>query len=176
MSEGSVVQFIEVEGDTGQLSVSPLSMLLLEKHQSKCVRVVCLHGHHHSGKSFLANAMLKDPRLPLAHSALDSGTPGLFLWDKPVPLNQLEQRLGLEASEDSGQVEVIVLESQGLGCPGTDAETDLKLLTLSLLLSSTLVFNQKGSISDSSLDSLALLTRVKSSLQHGKSEDKSVFP
>ena len=60
-----------------------------------------------------------------------------------------------DGNED--EVDVLVLDTEGLNSPSRSYDVDVKLFTLTILLSSTFVYNQKGPISDESFENLNLI-------------------
>jgi len=65
------------------------------------------------------------------------------MWSRPLRVNE--------------DTDALVLDCQGLNEEGSNYELDVKLFTLSLLLSSQLIFNTTGLISDNSLEDLSIL-------------------
>jgi len=83
--------------------------------------------------------------------------------------------------DDSGE-HTILLDTEGLGHTGADANHDIPIFTLAVLLSSTFVFNNKGAISESTLDSLSVIAKlaqrvtVRAGQTSTDTELSSVFP
>ena len=48
----------------------------------------------------------------------------------------------------SDDIEAVLLDTEGLGSTDREFETDIKIFALSILLSSTFVFNQIGHINE----------------------------
>lgn len=71
------------------------------------------------------------------------GTKGIWIWDQPIVTNH--------------EFDVLLADCQGLNDEESNPEVDIKLLALSLLLSSTFIFNTIGLISDSSLSHLSIM-------------------
>mmetsp|Transcript_1622 Transcript_1622/g.2867 ORF Transcript_1622/g.2867 Transcript_1622/m.2867 type:complete len:236 (+) Transcript_1622:248-955(+) len=109
---------------------------------------------------------------------MDSRNPGIWMWSKLIPLSVLAGQPSKEEEED---VEVLLLESQGLNAPGFDQQMEAKLFVMNVLLSSNLVFNQLGQISDSSLKTLSVVHSLSqvvklSSVGESATNYKSFFP
>ena len=79
-----------------------------------------------------------------------------------------------DGNED--EIDVLVLDTEGLNSPSRSFDVDVKLFTLTILLSSTFVYNQRGPISDESFENLNLIqmlpTEVKyKHLKEGNDQD-----
>ena len=72
-----------------------------------------------------------------------SGTSGIWIWNQLIPV--------------SGEYDALILDCQGLNDEDSHPDVDLKLLALSMLLSSQFVFNTFGLISDDSLNLLSIV-------------------
>jgi hypothetical protein len=65
------------------------------------------------------------------------------------------------------------LDSEGLGSTEEDINHDLKLFSITLLMSSAFLYNTVGSIDENAIDSLGLVLRL---CEHLKSESYNDFP
>ncbi len=114
-------------------------------NMGKKIAVLLISGPANTGKSFLANQFigarygfkLRD-QMPGS-----SGTTGIWIWNQLIPV--------------SAEYDVLILDCQGLNDEDSHPEIDLKLLALSMLLSSQFVFNTVGLISDDSLNLLSIV-------------------
>jgi len=111
---------------------------------------VLLSGPSNTGKSFLANQLLEAHGETLEQGFQlrnlmpgSNGARGISMWSRPLRVNE--------------DTDALVLDCQGLNEEGSNYELDVKLFTLSLLLSSQLIFNTSGLISDNSLEDLSIL-------------------
>ncbi len=73
------------------------------------------------------------------------------MWNRLVPLNE--------------EVDAILLDTEGLGSTDREFETDIKIFALSILLSSTFVFNQIGHINEQSIEDLSVVVRLTNELR-----------
>ncbi|PNW80255.1 hypothetical protein CHLRE_08g384200v5 [Chlamydomonas reinhardtii] len=133
--------------------------------------VVCLGvcGRARQGKSFLLNQLVNK-----LHGQAGSGggftvgntvrpcTKGLWLWSKPIP-----------RTLPSGQTyHLLLLDAEGIDSYDQTADYSNHIFSLALLLSSLLVYNQMGSIDESSVDKLASVCEF-AKLIRGKADSSS---
>lgn len=115
-------------------------MAILEEHQSKKIVVVSIAGPYRSGKSFLANRFLNRMKGFEIGSTVNSCTRGIWMWNNLIPLSQ--------------DVDALLLDTEGLNSTDRTLDIDIKIFSLSILLSSVFVFNQLGHITEQSLENL----------------------
>lgn len=77
-------------------------------------------------------------------------TKGIWVWGKPLILKNDKDEI----------INVCVLDSEGLGSIEEDINHDLRLFSITLLLSSMFIYNTLGSIDEHALDSLGLVLRL----------------
>lgn len=73
------------------------------------------------------------------------------MWNKMVPLND--------------DVDAILLDTEGLNSTDRSIDVDVKIFSISILLSSMFVFNQIGHITEQSIDDLSVVARLTSELK-----------
>ena len=75
--------------------------------------------------------------------AINACTKGLWVWGRPIPI--------------PGNKKLIILDSEGLGSVEKDrtGNIDMKIFTLSVLLSSCLIYNTKHAISEDKIEELS---------------------
>ena len=73
------------------------------------------------------------------------------MWNNLIPLND--------------EVDALLLDTEGLGSTDREFETDIKIFALSILLSSTFVFNQIGHINEQSIEDLSVVLRLTDELR-----------
>ena len=168
--EGRAIPFIQIEEDSGRFVVSTEAMSLLEQsNPQKKVAVVAIAGPYRSGKSFLANRFLGKMKGFTIGSTVQSCTRGIWMWNRMVYIND--------------EIDAILLDTEGLGSTDREFETDIKIFALSILLSSTFVFNQLGHINEQSIEDLSVVIRLTNELRvrDGEGEEtglefKQFFP
>ena len=148
---GKPIKFIEISNQ-GKLSVTADGMDALEKHQSKKISVVTVAGPYHSGKSFLCNRYVgKMEAFALAKSQDTSCTKGIWMWSELIP-----------SKED---IDILLLDTEGFNSPGSSFDIDVKIFAFSTLLSSKLIYNQLGHISEQSVDDLSMITMMNNMIK-----------
>jgi len=65
----------------------------------------------------------------------------------------------------SDEVDALLLDTEGLGSTDREFATDIKIFALSILLSSTFVFNQIGHITEQSIEDLSAVLRLTDELR-----------
>jgi hypothetical protein len=68
------------------------------------------------------------------------------MWNKLIPLND--------------DVDAILLDTEGLNSTDRSLDIDVKIFAISILLSSTFIFNQIGHITEQSLEDLSVVLRL----------------
>jgi hypothetical protein len=63
-------------------------------------------------------------------------------------------------SEDGEKMNVIVVDSEGIGGLDEDGNHDMRIFSLALLLSSFFVYNSMGSIDENALASLSFVSNI----------------
>jgi Guanylate-binding protein, N-terminal domain len=107
-------------------------------------------GPYRTGKSFLLNRMLgksgPDSIGFEIGSTVQSCTRGLWIWGRPIKV--------------SDDLHAILLDTEGLNSCDRDLQLDIKIFTLSILLSSYFVFNCMTAIDENALESLSLVCNL----------------
>lgn len=137
---------------------------------TKPLVIISVAGIYRTGKSYLLNRLLgKQNGFPLG-STVQSATKGIWIWITPHP-------------KDSERI-LVLLDTEGLADPEKgDATHDAKIFCLALLLSSTFVYNSKGTIDNNALQDLQMTTELSSHIKlkakssNEDSEDlEAIFP
>ncbi|XP_040854767.1 guanylate-binding protein 4-like isoform X1 [Ochotona curzoniae] len=156
-----------VENWNQQLKVNPKALDILNKI-SQPVMVVGIVGLYRTGKSYLMNRLAgQNNGFPLG-STVRSETKGIWMWCVPHPLKPNHT--------------VVLLDTEGLGdVEKGDPKNDLWIFALTVLLSSTLVYNSLGIIDNQALEQLHFVTeltefiRTRSSPISDEVEDSAEF-
>ena len=96
------------------------------------ISVVAVVGPYHSGKSYLLNQLIpsKGSLFKLGHT-MASKTKGIWMWDTPFQ----------HTLKSGKEVTVILLDTEGVDAIESSSRGDTQVFTLSVLLSSLLVYN-----------------------------------
>ena len=68
-------------------------------------------------------------------------TKGLWIWKHPIP----------GTTPEGEPIEVLVIDSEGLGALDEDSNHDVRIFSLAILLSSYFIYNSMGSIDEMAL-------------------------
>uniref|UniRef100_A0A8D2KUA4 GB1/RHD3-type G domain-containing protein n=1 Tax=Varanus komodoensis TaxID=61221 RepID=A0A8D2KUA4_VARKO len=113
--------------------------LLSEIHQP--VVVVAIVGLYRTGKSYLMNKLAGKTSGFLLGSTVQASTKGIWMWCIPHP-------------KQPGQT-LVLLDTEGLGdVEKGNPQNDTWIFALTLLLSSTLVYNSIGTIDQNAMNQL----------------------
>lgn len=99
--------------------------------------MISVAGVYRTGKSYLLNTILLKQKTGFAVGpTTNPKTKGIWVWGKPLILKNEKDEI----------INVCVLDSEGLGSIEEDVNHDLRLFSLTLLLSSMFIYNTLGSI------------------------------
>ena len=92
-------------------------------------------------------------------------TKGLWIWSKPIFGN----------GENGKRLPMLLIDTEGFGALDEDSNHDIRIFTLSILLSSYFVYNSLGSIDENALQNLNFVINLSKYI-HLKNEDKETDP
>lgn len=122
-----------------------LASLPRDKH----VKIISVAGPYRSGKSFLMNRALGQMRGFDIGSTVQSCTKGVWIWNQPI----------IDANDEDENV-TLLIDTEGLFSSERSTDTDLKLFALTILLSSSFIYNQMGPINESALSDMQLVVNL----------------
>lgn len=129
------------------------------------IGIVSVAGMYRTGKSYLLNQMLLNRAKGFGvGSTINACTKGLWIWGTPVP----------GFTPDGEKINVLVVDTEGLGALDEDSNHDTRIFSLALLLSSFFVYNSVGSIDEAALQNLSLVINLTKHIHlksQGSAED-----
>ena len=110
-------------------------------------------GMYRTGKSYLLNRVLLNAQKGQGFGVgptINPCTKGLWMWGTP-----------LKGTNEKGEkVNVIVIDTEGMGGLDEDSNHDMRIFSLALLLSSFFVYNSMGSIDETAISGLNFVTNL----------------
>uniref|UniRef100_A0A673M315 Guanylate-binding protein 1-like n=1 Tax=Sinocyclocheilus rhinocerous TaxID=307959 RepID=A0A673M315_9TELE len=156
--------FIDTESG-GKLYVKESALQILQKIEQPVV-VVAVVGLYRTGKSYLMNRLAGKQTGFALGSTIESKTKGIWMWCVPHPTK--------------AGTTLVLLDTEGLGdVDKGDSKHDSNIFCLAVLLSSTLVYNSRGTIDNRAVEELQYVTelteciKVKSS--NNEADDSGEF-
>ena len=123
--------------EEGILEITIEAINFLSELNGQKLAIICVSGPLKTGKSLLLNTFLNNGK------GFGANTQGLYIWGRPIEL-------------ENG-TKLLLLDSQGLSKSEGDISGQ-KLFILSLLLSTCLIYNTNGGITDQILSNFAYFT------------------
>uniref|UniRef100_A0A672LV50 GB1/RHD3-type G domain-containing protein n=1 Tax=Sinocyclocheilus grahami TaxID=75366 RepID=A0A672LV50_SINGR len=124
----------------GKLCVQQSALQVLEQVQQPVV-VVAVVGLYRTGKSYLMNRLAGKQTGFALGSTIESKTKGIWMWCLPHPTK--------------AGTTLVLLDTEGLGdVDKGDSKHDTNIFCLAVLLSSTLVYNSRGTIDNRTVEEL----------------------
>ncbi|XP_051555413.1 guanylate-binding protein 1-like [Myxocyprinus asiaticus] len=135
-----------VENVSGSLCICKDAIELLSRINEPVV-VVSVVGLYRTGKSYLMNRLAGQQSGFALGNTIESKTKGIWMWCVPHPIKE-------------GHT-LVLLDTEGLGdVDKGDSKNDGWIFCLAVLLSSTLVYNSRGTIDNNSLEQLHYVTEL----------------
>ncbi|XP_017350939.1 guanylate-binding protein 1-like [Ictalurus punctatus] len=135
-----------VENVNGSLCVSDGAIEYLYRINQPVV-VVSVVGLYRTGKSYLMNHLAGKQTGFALGSTIESKTKGIWMWCVPHPYKR-------------GHT-LVLLDTEGLGdVDKGDSKNDAWIFCLAVLLSSTLVYNSRGTIDNTAVEKLHYVTEL----------------
>lgn len=106
------------------------------------IGVVGVAGMYRTGKSYLLNQMLLNRSDGFGIGpTVNPCTKGLWIWGRPL----------LGQSQDGENINIFVIDSEGIGALDEDSTHDSRIFALTVLLSSCFIYNSTGSIDEQAI-------------------------
>uniref|UniRef100_A0A671MG50 Guanylate-binding protein 1-like n=1 Tax=Sinocyclocheilus anshuiensis TaxID=1608454 RepID=A0A671MG50_9TELE len=130
----------------GKLYVKESALQILQKIEQPVV-VVAVVGLYRTGKSYLMNRLAGQQTGFALGSTIESKTKGIWMWCVPHPTK--------------AGTTLVLLDTEGLGdVDKGDSKHDSNIFCLAVLLSSTLVYNSRGTIDNRAVEELQYVTEL----------------
>ena len=163
MEQGTAVQFISVDPDTGKFQVHQEAAEIIE-NSVHSVAIVSVAGKYRTGKSLLMNLLCgsTDDNFEVSAS-VNACTRGIWMCSKPITINK-----------DGQEIDVYFMDSEGLGGIDKNQNHDVQIFTLAMLLSSFFIYNSYNVIDENALSALSLVTTLANKIQTLEDEDEAM--
>ena len=121
---------------------------------------------YRTGKSYLLNRMLLNRQKGFSVGpTVNPCTKGLWIWSKPI----------FGTGEKGKRLPMILIDTEGFGALDEDSNHDIRIFTLSILLSSFFIYNSIGSIDEHALQNLNFVINLSKFIKL-KSVDEDTDP
>uniref|UniRef100_A0A673MKM0 Guanylate-binding protein 1-like n=1 Tax=Sinocyclocheilus rhinocerous TaxID=307959 RepID=A0A673MKM0_9TELE len=150
------VCFIDT-GSDGKLRVQQSALQILQQIQQPVV-VVAVVGLYRTGKSYLMNRLAGKQSGFALGSTIESKTKGIWMWCVSHPTK--------------AGTTLVLLDTEGLGdVDKGDPKHDTNIFSLAVLLSSTLVYNSRGTIDNKAVMDLQYVTELSECIKVKSSDE-----
>ena len=108
---------------------------------------------YRTGKSYLLNRVIINAKKGEGFGVgptINPCTKGLWMWATPL----------IGFTEEGERINVIVVDTEGIGGLDEDVNHDNKIFAIALLLSSFFIYNSIGSIDENALQNLSFVTNL----------------
>ena len=119
---------------------------------------------YRTGKSYLLNRMLLNRQKGFSVGpTVNPCTKGLWIWSKPI----------FATGEKNKRLPIILIDTEGFGALDEDSNHDIRIFTLSILLSSYFIYNSVGSIDEHALTNLNFVINLSRFIKLKKGQENS---
>ena len=155
------IKLVDIKED-GMFEITSEGISFLSSLKNQTIAVLSVTGPYRSGKSFLANLIMNNMGGFKVGATINACTKGLWVWGRPIPLSK--------------NTKLIILDSEGLGSVEKDrtGNIDMKIFTLSVLLSSCLIYNTKHAISEDKIEELSNVANLSKRINISKDKKKNM--
>jgi len=129
--------------------------------------VISVAGMYRTGKSYLLNRMLLNRSSGFSVGpSINPCTKGLWVWPNFIH----------GTTPDGNPINVLIVDTEGIGATDEDQNHDNRIITLGLLLSSFFIYNSVGSIDESAIQNLSFIVNITKNIQLSNSKKDDVDP
>ena len=149
------VSLVGFDPNKGSYDVNPEAMAILKAIPAP-IGVIGVAGMYRTGKSYLLNRMLLNRSDGFGVGpTVNPCTKGLWMWGSPIK----------GTTNDGQPINILVVDSEGIGALDEDSNHDTKIFSLTVLLSSIFIYNSVGSIDESAIQNLSLVVNLTKNIQ-----------
>lgn len=149
------IQLISYDVSSKKFQINPKSEAFLSKVTGP-IGVISVAGMYRTGKSYLLNRMILNSQTGFnVGPTVNPCTKGLWIW--PQALSGF--------SSDGQPINILLIDTEGIGSLDEDSNHDTKIFTLSILLSSYFLYNSVGSIDETALQNLSFIVNLSRHIQ-----------
>jgi len=102
---------------------------------------VAIAGNYRGGKSYVLNHLINQPGCFGVGHTTNACTKGLWIWNKVVKAK----------TQDGKDLNVVFIDTEGLGDTEKDQNNDVRIFMLAVLLSSHIIYNCTGVIDNDTI-------------------------
>jgi hypothetical protein len=159
--------FVNIDSQ-GKMFISGEAVAMLSKHR-RPLAVMCITGPARTGKSSAINTIIggrtpRELRNPRCGARVGDTTNPCTEGVHSMPIQSAEalwRRLNVEdRGGGDSDFDILILDSEGTEALNRQAHYNTNLLTLLFLISSTFVYNTKGSIDEAALEKLTTVVQA----------------
>ena len=153
--DGKAISMVNYDPSLGQFVINQEALEIIRQLQNP-LGVISVAGMYRTGKSYLLNRMLLNRSGGFSVGpSINPCTKGLWMWSKTI-----------QAHTPQGKpLNVLIIDTEGIGATDEDQNHDNKIMTLAILLSSYFIFNSMGTIDESSIQSLSFIVNITKNIQ-----------
>ena len=152
---GHAISMVNYDVSLGQFVINNEALEVI-RQQSNPLGIISVAGMYRTGKSYLLNRMLLNRSNGFSVGpSINPCTKGLWMWSKSIPAHTPQGK----------PLNVLIIDTEGIGATDEDHNHDNKIMTLAILLSSYFIFNSMGTIDESSIQSLSFIVNITKSIQ-----------
>ena len=153
--DGKAISMVNYDPSLGQFVINPEALEIIRDLQNP-LGVISVAGMYRTGKSYLLNRMLLNRSSGFSVGpSINPCTKGLWMWSKTIPAHTPQGK----------PLNVLIIDTEGIGATDEDQNHDNKIMTLAILLSSYFIFNSMGTIDESSIQSLSFIVNITKNIQ-----------
>lgn len=130
--------------------------------------IIGVAGMYRTGKSYLLNKMILNRAEGFGvGSTINPCTKGLWIWGSPIK----------GQSSNGDPINILVIDSEGIGALDEDTAHDTRVFSLTILLSSIFIYNSQGSIDENAIQNLSLVINLTKHIHlNSNKESEEVDP